>query len=64
MSKQPNIYFQLFYKNLYISAFTFGGGYVVIPMIKKLFVDKNKLLTHDELLNLALLPSQVRERSL
>ena len=24
--------------NLFISAFTFGGGYVVVPMIRKYFV--------------------------
>lgn len=30
----------LFGVNLYISAFTFGGGYVVLPMVRKAFVEK------------------------
>ena len=30
----------LFCINLFISAFTFGGGYVVIPMIRKYYVEK------------------------
>ena len=32
-------YCWLFGINLFISAFTFGGGYVVIPMIKKYYVE-------------------------
>lgn len=30
--------------NLYISAFTFGGGYVVVPMIRKFYVDEKNIL--------------------
>jgi chromate transporter len=29
------VYLWLFGVNLFISAFTFGGGYVVVPMIRK-----------------------------
>lgn len=29
--------------NLYISAFTFGGGYVVVPMIRKFYVDEKNI---------------------
>ncbi len=43
----------LFYINLFISAFTFGGGYVVIPMIRKYFVQKKKFLTEEEVMELA-----------
>lgn len=43
----------LFYKNFFISAFTFGGGYVVIPMLEKYFVDEKKLFTKHELLDMA-----------
>ena len=39
--------------NLFISAFTFGGGYVVIPMLRKYFVEKARLFPEDELLNMA-----------
>ena len=39
--------------NLFISAFTFGGGYVVIPMIRKYFVQGKGLFTEEELLDMA-----------
>ncbi|MDD6919237.1 MAG: chromate transporter, partial [Peptoniphilaceae bacterium] len=31
---------QLFKSTLYLSAFTFGGGYVIISLMKDTFVDK------------------------
>lgn len=43
----------LFCINLLISTFTFGGGYVVIPMIRRYFVERRGLLTEEELLDLA-----------
>lgn len=39
--------------NLYISAFTFGGGYVVVPMIRKFYVDEKKYFTQDDLMEMA-----------
>lgn len=39
--------------NFSISAFTFGGGYVVIPMMEKQYVEKHKWITHEELLDMA-----------
>lgn len=43
----------LFAVNLFISAFTFGGGYVVIPMIRKFFVQKRQYFDEKELADLA-----------
>lgn len=43
----------LFGVNLFISAFTFGGGYVVVPMIRKYFVEKKQLFGEKELMDLA-----------
>ncbi len=43
----------LFGINFFISAFTFGGGYVVIPMIKKYFVDRKKLFDNEQLMDMA-----------
>lgn len=43
----------LFGVNLYISAFTFGGGYVVLPMVRKAFVEKKGLFSEEELLDMA-----------
>lgn len=39
--------------NLYISAFTFGGGYVVVPMIRKFYVDEKKYFSQDDLMEMA-----------
>ena len=39
--------------NLRISAFAFGGGYVVIPLIRKNFVENKGLFTEEELLDMA-----------
>ncbi|MCT1401096.1 chromate transporter [Paenibacillus sp. p3-SID867] len=39
--------------NMFISAFTFGGGYVVVPMIRKYFVFRRKLFSEDELVDMA-----------
>ncbi len=43
----------LFGINFVISAFTFGGGYVVIPMIRKYYVEKKHVFGEKELMNLA-----------
>ena len=43
----------LFGINLFISAFTFGGGYVVVPMVRKYFVDGKKLFSEEELMDMA-----------
>lgn len=42
----------LFKMNFFISMFTFGGGYVVIPMMEKYFVNKG-FLTKEELYDFA-----------
>ncbi|WP_273479565.1 chromate transporter, partial [Acetivibrio straminisolvens] len=39
MKNKKNIYIKLFISTFYLSAFTFGGGYVIIPLMKKKFVD-------------------------
>ena len=40
----------LFLTFLKIGAFTFGGGYVMIPMIQKTVADDKGWITHDEIL--------------
>ena len=40
---------------LYISAFTFGGGFVIITFMKRKFVDELHWLEEDEMLELAVL---------
>lgn len=41
----------LFLSTFKLSAFTFGGGYVIVPMMKKQFVDKLGWLNEDDMLN-------------
>ena len=51
--KDLKLYFLLFRISFSISAFTFGGGYIVIPMIRRHFVDNLKLISEQELLDMA-----------
>ncbi len=47
------VYKKIFTSTFQISAFTFGGGYVIIPLLKKKFVDELNWIEEDEMLNLA-----------
>ena len=42
---------KLFTSTLLISAFTFGGGYVIVPLMKKKFVDELHWLEEEETLD-------------
>lgn len=42
---------KLFLSMLYISAFTYGGGYVIVSLMKKKFVDELQWLTEEEMLD-------------
>lgn len=46
---------KLFWSTLYISAFTFGGGFVIITFMKSKFVDELHWIEEDEMLDLAAL---------
>lgn len=43
--------FKLFISTMLISAFTFGGGYVIVPLMKKKFVDELRWLEEEETLD-------------
>lgn len=47
-----HFYWQLFKSTFIISAFTIGGGFVIIPLLKAKFVDEYKWMTDKEALNL------------
>ena len=49
----PGIYLWLIAVNIYISMFAFGGGYVVVPLVRRSFVEKKKIFTEDELMEIA-----------
>lgn len=53
MENRKNVYRKLFTSTFYLSAFTFGGGYVIIPLMKKKFVDDLQWIEEEEMLNLA-----------
>lgn len=46
---------KLFLSTLYISAFTFGGGFVIITFMKRKFVDELHWINEQEMLDLAAL---------
>ena len=45
----------LFFGTLYISAFTFGGGFVIVPLMKKKFVDQLHWIDEQEMLDMTAL---------
>lgn len=49
--KKGRIFRQIFISTLYISAFTFGGGFAIVPMLKKRFVDDLKLIDEKDMLD-------------
>ncbi|MCC0683595.1 chromate transporter [Clostridioides sp. ZZV15-6383] len=53
MKQSKKTYFWLLIINLFISTFTFGGGYVVVPMIRRYFVKQKKFFTEDDLVSMA-----------
>ena len=50
--KNKNVLCMLFKECFLLSTFTFGGGYVIIALMKKKFVDELHLLTEDEILDI------------
>ena len=52
---RAGVLFKLFYSCLYISAFTFGGGFVIVSLMKKRFVDAYGWMDESEMLDFAAL---------
>ena len=50
--KKKHVLWKLFISTLYLSAFTFGGGYVIVTLIKEKFVDELHWIEEDEMLDL------------
>lgn len=53
--RKKNILLQLFLNMLYISAFTFGGGFVIITLMKRKFCDEMGWLEEKEMLDITAL---------
>lgn len=52
MKHPVQTYWKLFSSTFLLSAFTFGGGYVIVPLMKKRFVDDLGWLEEQEMLDL------------
>ena len=52
MNNKKEVLLKLFVSTLYLSAFTFGGGYVIVTLMKKKFVDEYHWIEEDEMLDL------------
>lgn len=46
---------KLFFSTLYISAFTFGGGFVIVTFMKRVFVDQLHWIDEQEMLDMTAL---------
>lgn len=52
MKTKRTILIKLFLSTLYLSAFTFGGGYVIVTLMKNKFVDGYHWIDEEEMLDL------------
>lgn len=52
MNSKKHLLCKLFLSTLYLSAFTFGGGYVIVTLMKKKFVDQYHWIKEEEMLDL------------
>jgi len=53
--QKSRLLLRLFLSTLYISAFTFGGGYVIVTFMKKKFVDEYHWIDESEMLDITAL---------
>ena len=52
MKSRKQVLWKLFLSTLYLSAFTFGGGYVIVTLLKRKFVDELHWIEDEEMLDL------------
>lgn len=52
MNKQDFSFWRLFLSTFLLSAFTFGGGYVIVPLMKQKFVNQLGWIEESEMLDL------------
>lgn len=50
--EKKDLYIKLFKSTFFLSMFTFGGGYVIVPLMEKKFVNELGWITEDEMLDL------------
>ena len=52
MEKDIKFYWKLFITTFSLSAFTIGGGYVIVPLMRKKFVEELNWIDEEEMINL------------
>lgn len=52
IKKSPKLYLKIFLSTLYLSAFTFGGGYVIVSLMQKKFVENYKWISKEEMIDI------------
>ncbi len=52
MARDTKKYVKLFWSTFQLSAFTFGGGFVIIPLMRKKFVTQLKWIDEQEMLDI------------
>lgn len=52
LKKDLKFYWKLFSSTFILSAFTFGGGFVIIPLMRKKFVEEFHWIEEDEMLDM------------
>ena len=50
--QEKNFYWKLFKSTFIVSAFTVGGGYIIIPLLKAKYVDEYHWISDEETLNM------------
>ena len=63
MESHKHLLWKLFLSTFYLSAFTFGGGYVIVTLMKKKFVDQYHWIEEDEMLDLIAIAQSAPGRS-
>lgn len=61
MENKKKILIKLFISTLYLSTFTFGGGYVIVTLMKKKFVDEYHWIEENEMLDLVAIAQSAPE---
>lgn len=52
MKRNAKTYLTLFTSTFFLSAFTFGGGFVIVPLMKRKFVDELHWIDETEMLDM------------
>jgi len=52
MERDIKFYWKLFISTFSLSAFTIGGGYVIVPLMRKKFVEELHWIEEEEMINL------------